>query len=425
LGVALGVQIAVLTIVALVGMGYASWRIANQRISESASRRIHGATHQRAVITRNIGPALVLVMNIGFVIVLAVGRPLSIWDSWVTWGMKARTIFIEGGLSAAVYLDPSRAVTHLDYPLMIPQLEAWTYGWLGAADDRFAGWQSLAFYLALSGICCATLRRWGASTAFALWVTAAVAGLGPLALWSGLVFAEVQVAVLVMAAAVYLIDWLESGSRHALWIAALAGGLLPWAKREGWVLLFVICICVVAIIRDRRMWKAVGAMLLAALLIGGPWWLVVSVNGVANTDFLPISLSTFVSNLDRLPVIARMMMVDLLDASWNLVWMAAALLGIRVVWQRLSVKRLRLDTTEVATTAIDVLPFVAVAYLVLMGLSFVFSAYVPYQQHIATSALRLMAHIAPLTMIWIAARILRGDDPSGRIVCVVARSNAE
>ena len=82
---------------------------------------------------------LLLIIQSGLVIVSALGRPLYVWDSWVNWGVKARTIFLEGHISPAVYADPSRAVTLPDYPLHVPLLEAWLYGWLGAPDDRFAG----------------------------------------------------------------------------------------------------------------------------------------------------------------------------------------------------------------------------------------------------------------------------------------------
>ena len=32
-------------------------------------------------------------LQVAFVTILAIGRPLDVWDSWVTWGMKARTVF--------------------------------------------------------------------------------------------------------------------------------------------------------------------------------------------------------------------------------------------------------------------------------------------------------------------------------------------
>ena len=86
-------------------------------------------------------------LQVAFVTILAVGRPLDVWDSWVTWGMKARTIFLEGSISPAVYGDPSRTVTQLDYPLMVPLIEAWLYGWLGVPDDRLVGIVSSYFIL--------------------------------------------------------------------------------------------------------------------------------------------------------------------------------------------------------------------------------------------------------------------------------------
>src|SRR5262249_35014735 len=59
-----------------------------------------------------------IALQIAWVALLAVGRPLTYWDSWGTWGMKARIIVLDGQISAGVFADPSRTATLLDYPLL-------------------------------------------------------------------------------------------------------------------------------------------------------------------------------------------------------------------------------------------------------------------------------------------------------------------
>ena len=49
-------------------------------------------------------------------------------------------------------------------------------------------------------------------------------------------------------------------------------------------------------------------------------------------------------------------------------------------------------------------------YLLLTSLAYVFSDFVPYQQHIVSSVHRLSAHVVALVVIWMAAR------GSGRLV---------
>jgi len=121
-------------------------------------------------------------LQIVFVAIMTAGRPLDSWDSWVTWGMKARTIFLDGRISPAVYADPSRAVTHLDYPLLVPLIEAWLFGWLGAPDDRLAGVVSILFYLALLGIGYSAVRRRAATCRLALSVSVVLASIPQVAL---------------------------------------------------------------------------------------------------------------------------------------------------------------------------------------------------------------------------------------------------
>ena len=57
-----------------------------------------------------------LAVQVGLIALLALGRPLTVWDSWVNWAMKARIIVLDGGISPALTADASRAVTHLHYP---------------------------------------------------------------------------------------------------------------------------------------------------------------------------------------------------------------------------------------------------------------------------------------------------------------------
>src|SRR5436189_4579843 len=113
--------------------------------------------------------------------IIALGRPLDTWDSWVNWAMKARVIFTENGFGPALYADASRVITHLDYPLLLPLLQAWVFTWLGVPDDRLAALPGLFFYLTMIGAMYAGARRWGARPAIATLPAAALAFLPGLA----------------------------------------------------------------------------------------------------------------------------------------------------------------------------------------------------------------------------------------------------
>jgi hypothetical protein len=339
----------------------------------------------------------VLMLQVMYVAVVAVGKPLDIWDSWVTWAMKARIIFLDGSISPAVYADQSRAITHLDYPLLLPLIEAWLFSWVGAPDDRLVGVLAVLFYGALAGVCYSAVRRWGATWRFALGAAVVAVSLPQLPQISGIAFADVPLAVFVTIAAIYLIEWLERDSPGALIVAAAAGGLMPWTKREGLVLLAVICLALLLVGRGGpRAWLGVGGLLLGACILSGPWYGFVAWNGIANTDFLPITIATLRANIDRLPKIMSIVLASLFGSDWGFVWPIASLTGL-LAW------RGKAHAPELAARrAATLLPVLAVLYLALIGPMFVFSAFVPYEGHVLSSAYRLIAHVAPLPVLWMA-----------------------
>src|SRR5262249_47864912 len=191
----------------------------------------------------------------------ALGEPLAFWDSWVNWSMKARTIFMEGHLTPTVYADPSRAVTLQDYPLLVPQVEAWIYGWLGALDDRLVGIASVLFYLALLAVCYGAARARGAGPTTALAVAAVAGTIGELAVLAGIVFAEMPLVLFTAIAGFYLLRWLDGAPPGALAVAAVGAGLMAWTKREGLVILAVLILATLLTSRGRRRaWLGVGAL---------------------------------------------------------------------------------------------------------------------------------------------------------------------
>ncbi|HYY89120.1 MAG TPA: hypothetical protein VFA49_10020 [Chloroflexota bacterium] len=199
--------------------------------------------------------AVVLVAGLGLVVVyvglLADGRPLQVWDSWVTWGMKARLIWQTDTVPPGVYADPTRAVTLLNYPLLLPLLEAWLYAWVEAPDDRLAGLAVVSSYAALLGMAFAAVRNRGASVIGGLLAATYLASIWALAGLAGLAFADVPLALFGLVAGVYLVRWLEGGSPGALCLAAVAAGALGWTKREGLVLL-VLFVLASLLVRRRR-----------------------------------------------------------------------------------------------------------------------------------------------------------------------------
>jgi hypothetical protein len=342
--------------------------------------------------------APVVVLEIGMVAILAIGRPLVYWDSWVSWAFKAQLIVSEGRVSPAALSDPSRLVTHPDYPLLIPLIEAWTLAW-ALPDDRvrsadwLAGAHAVAFLSALLVLAYAGLRRHHVPRATAMLFVAGLATMENVGGLASVVFADLPLAVYATATALALLAWLKSGSPGALLLAALAGGCLPWTKREGIALLGVFALgLVLSSDRSRRTWMGIGALGAGGLLLAGPWWALVMFAGIPNAAFLPMTPVTLLSNLDRVPVIVGVAVQRLASANWSYVWLAVTVCLFLSLATRPRLPRA------------DFLLVAAVIYVGLMNAAYVFSAFVPYQQHVISSIDRIVGHVTPLLILWVAIR---------------------
>ncbi|HSJ56912.1 MAG TPA: hypothetical protein VLC95_07010 [Anaerolineae bacterium] len=419
IGLSLGTQIRMLTLPAA---AYALYSLARGATRASVPlgvrlRRLASGPRIPSLLSACLAAFLALQVLL-FVAVVAVGQPLYAWDSWTSWGLKARTILLEGRISPAVYADPSRASTILYYPLSVSLIEAWIYGWIGAPDDRLVGVTTLFYYLGLAGVCYAAVRRRGASGTFALAVAAVVASMPQLALLAGIVFADLPLAALMAVAAVYLLEWIDDGSPAALTIAALAAGLLPWTKREGLLLLAALATATLVATwwvhagdrgaRLRRAWHAIGACLLAAALLAGPWWLFIGRQGVMadSSDFLPLTLDTLRANVARLPFVLSEVGKNLLRIDWSFVWPLALLVAVWPWRPTLSLAR----RTRRRLSAM--LPITAGLYLGVMTAGYLFSSFVPFQAHFASTFYRLAAHVVPLVVLWVAYVALDRQDAS-------------
>jgi len=197
-------------------------------------------------------------------------------------------------------------------------------------------------------------------------------------------------AVLALTATVYLVEWLEKGMPGALALAALAAGAMAWTKQEGLVLLSALCLAAAVVLRERpggiparRRWLGVATLLIAGAALASPWLLIV---GRGREDL------ALAAHLGRAPTIARMMVVDLLSPDASFVWPLTLLFALR---------RSRAAGTGPRASA-DLLPVTATLYLALMSTAYLFSTYVPYQQHVANSFHRLAMHVVTLLVLWVA-----------------------
>jgi hypothetical protein len=413
IGLPAGLRMGVL---ALGAVAAAAWVARAARRASPDVRALRGPRR----VPRSVAERLLLAVIGGEVLlvaVLAIGRPLSVWDGWAHWGMKARVIFLEGGITSTIYADATRSSTHLAYPLHLPLLESWVYSWLGTPDDRLVGVLGVASFVALIAFCHGTLRHWGANRVTALALTAVLGSLVFVWRLAAAGFAEVPLAVLVTGAAVLLVEWLERADRRALVLACAAAGLLGWTKMEGLVLLAVLLMVVGAMaVADRspglraRARRALVGLVAGGLLLSGGWWAFVAAAVQSPTEYR-LNLAEAAANLGRLPTIAVLQFEMLAWPAWSFLWPVAAVAAIVIGVVRLTRRGQHPNTAD----AIDrawLLPSTAALYLGAMSGAYLVTTFAPYTEQIEASGFRLALQVLPMTLLWLGRRALPIIEPA-------------
>jgi hypothetical protein len=396
-------QVGRLLVVTVVAVAAAVWSLRGWWRARAAGATPH--VRLTAIDPISGGLAVIIGLEIALVALLAIGRPLSIWDGWASWGMKARAIFLEGGVTETIYADPTRGSALLDYPLHLPLLESWVYSWLGTPDDRLVGVVGLLTFVSLLGPCYGAMRRWNASIAASLAVVAVIGAMVHVWRLAAAGFADVPLALLLTAAAIHLVAWLEEGFRGDLVVAAASAGLMGWTKKEGLVLLAILVLVAALaglIGRDPlkpRARRAAPVILAAGVLLSGGWWLFVVANSVPDPTF-HTTFQTVAANAGRIPTIVSMQLAMLAGAEWSFIWPIAALLLALVV---IGVARRDPSLVGAATW---VLPATAALSLLALSASYITTTFEPYTAQILSSGYRIALQVLPITVLWIGRTAL-------------------
>jgi hypothetical protein len=380
------------------GLGAASWTVVGFGLTAFAasfaiSHRGEEAPRERpGLVARLLVAASVVAIAVAAFEAIAV--PLAAWDSWVNWASKARLLFAEGSLTRALHADPARLATNLDYPLLLPALEAFFWELRGSVDERLATIVPLSFHVATLVLLHAAVRRF-ASAAVAAGAVAFVAWTPLCAALSPMGLADPIVAALVVAALLTASEEWE-GPRAAA-VTGLLAGLLPWAKNEGLVWLALLAVVVAWRLRgaskegrgSRRLLAA--AFAVPALLPGVVWQLLLLRHGTVRYVFLPPTPANLLAGAERIPGIAHAVATHLAGPGWSFVFPAALVV--------LAFRR------GAAVRASDGgLIGVSLGFLCVVSASFLLSRFDPWLPHVVNSIDRLAFQTFPLVVWWLAAQ---------------------
>ncbi len=317
------------------------------------------------------------------------------WDGLVLWEGKARVAFLHGGALPIRYLTepPFRSAQPL-YPLYVPYLQDWLYLWLDRADQSWARIYGPLTYLAAIFIIAGSSERLGVSRLAGL-ATAAAFFFVPYCFtgqWNVLSgYADFPLGVFYLAAASWLPSLVRSPSRASLNLFAVCSGLVCWVKQEGFYLwLILLGIAGLILLRQLR-WKAVFALALPGLIIGGGFKLFLKIIGAPSDPFYhQPSLENLRAFSGRIFPVVRSILSELMNVeSWGLLWIGASLAILIMFLRRNWSHALPLGLAIALPLFFFVWPFVL-------------SALESYALHMEHARARLLLQVAPTAMLAIA-----------------------
>ena len=168
----------------------------------------------------------------------AVVKPLYEVDTMLNWVMKAKAIWagglqVTGALDARLFARPDlHPQSHLEYPLGLSALFAWTFHWMGAADIRVMHLQLVLLLAAAVGTSWAILRPIVPDLPLAVGLAGLI--VMPAAVHHLLTaYADVPLALVWAAGALALIRWAAEGDRYLLALATLLLAASVAVKQDG------------------------------------------------------------------------------------------------------------------------------------------------------------------------------------------------
>jgi Dolichyl-phosphate-mannose-protein mannosyltransferase len=275
---------------------------------------------------------LLLIFNLVVVVVPGLRHDPG-WDGFFVWGIKARYFAAFGGVPGNYFSDLSRDWSHLDYPFLLPLLEAIVYRAIGGVDESTIMVVTAAFTLC-GVVLLLELARSLHGALVALVCALVLTTVPELMALARQGMADLPLAVFMLAGCGFVYRWFERGNQ--LPDLVLGGGLLVmgvWVKREG-LLVWAAAVTAIglwtlveAIRRRKVLWRPLAAYLPPFALIV-PWLLTVSAHHVADPSQQVVA-AWLLEHRYRLPAIWHALGQQLLTVrSWGFVWLLVALAAV-------------------------------------------------------------------------------------------------
>jgi hypothetical protein len=260
-----------LTVLTILCTGLGWWRLQG---TELPTRRRPAALHVAGVVL-----LVALLVEYGRAFAVA---PLNRYDAWAIWALKGHALFAFGWADPAVFAGSEYRFANLDYPLLLPALEALDFHAVGAFDTRVLHLQFLLFLVAAVLALAALMHD--RVPALLLWLSLFAIALAP-AVFDQLLtaYADVPLGLIFAVGVAAGGRWLLTQERWALAVATLCFAGAALTKNEGILFAGAAFVGLFIAARGRRRQLAVAAAAVAALLL--PWQLYVRLHDIESINY--------------------------------------------------------------------------------------------------------------------------------------------
>jgi hypothetical protein len=246
-----------LALLAAISLGFCAWRL-------------HGTERpgwRRPDWIDTAGFAVLIALMVDYGRAFRVA-PLNRYDAWAIWALKGHALYAFGWADPVVFAGASYRFANLDYPLLLPSIEAVDFRAMGGFDTRLVHVQFLLFLVAALMALFALLRD--RVPPLILWLSLFALALAP-AVFDQLLtaYADLPLALVFGVGVGAAGRWTITNERWALALATFcfAGTLLT--KNEG--SLFVLAVFLGLLVAARVRWRALALAAAADLLLLLPW----------------------------------------------------------------------------------------------------------------------------------------------------------
>jgi hypothetical protein len=201
-------------------------------------------------------------------------KPLLEFDGWAIWATRARALYEYGHPVAPVFTDPTYPA--LQYPLLLPSLEAVDFRFLGHFDGTLVHLQLAALALAFVGGAWTLLRERVRPLLLAAVLLAIVA--------APTFFNQLQTNYADIPLAMFVALGVASLTTGKFPLAALFLGAAALTKNEG-ELFALAALVAAAAVTPRRQLRPLGWCALAVVAIDLPWRIWVQAHHLQTRDY--------------------------------------------------------------------------------------------------------------------------------------------